>query len=57
MPNASPWLTDQGAMKPERLYEPPFTHINDQGVDGVFPNEEADRIVRILEEVRLAAVA
>jgi type I restriction enzyme R subunit len=50
-------LTDQGAMKPERLYEPPFTHINDQGVDGVFPNEEADRIVRILEEVRLAAVA
>jgi type I restriction enzyme R subunit len=50
-------LTDQGAMKPERLYEPPFTHINNQGVDGVFPNEEADRIVRILEEVRLAAVA
>lgn len=50
-------LTEQGAMRPDRLYEPPFTHISAQGVEGVFRDDEVDGLIRVLEEVRQCAAA
>ena len=50
-------LTEQGTMKLERLYEPPFTHINEQGVEGLFRHEEVDALVRVLNAVRRYAAA
>jgi type I restriction enzyme R subunit len=44
-------LTQNGAMDPGRLYEPPFTDLHAEGLDGLFDDDAADDIVRILREV------
>lgn len=51
------YLTERGAMDPRRLYESPFTDIDDQGVSGVFPLAEVQRIVKVLNDVRRRAAA
>ncbi|MEC5216168.1 type I restriction enzyme R subunit [Actimicrobium sp. GrIS 1.19] len=51
------YLTENGVMAPERLYESPFTDINPQGPEGVFPSPKVDQIVKVLAEVRIRAVA
>jgi type I restriction enzyme, R subunit len=51
-------LTDKGAMDPRRLYESPFTDLDDQGVSGVFPIQaDVARIVQVLDQVRGRAAA
>jgi type I restriction enzyme R subunit len=50
-------LTQQGYMPVERLYESPFTDANPQGVDGVFPPEQADELIEVLNGIRERAVA
>jgi type I restriction enzyme R subunit len=50
-------LTARGFMPLERLYESPFTDLNPRGVDGVFPSDQADELIRALEAVRQRAVA
>ena len=50
-------LTEQGAMDPRRLYESPFTDFDDQGISGVFPQTEVQKIVQILADVRGKAAA
>jgi type I restriction enzyme R subunit len=50
-------LTQQGYMPVERLYESPFTDRNPQGVDGVFPPDQADELIQVLNGVRERAVA
>jgi type I restriction enzyme, R subunit len=50
-------LTQQGFMPVERLYEPPFTDVNPQGVEGVFSPQEADELIEVLDGVRRRAVA
>jgi type I restriction enzyme, R subunit len=42
------YLTQQGIMDPGLLYEPPFTDLHDAGLDGIFPETEADRIIAIV---------
>ena len=51
------YLTERGAMDPSRLYESPFTDMNDQGVSGVFPQADVQRIVQVLSDVRQRAAA
>jgi type I restriction enzyme R subunit len=51
------YLTQNGVMDAGKLYEPPFTDFSAEGVDGVFKNQEADRIVSILEQIRENAAA
>lgn len=51
------YLTERGAMAPRRLYESPFTDIDDQGVSGVFPQAEVHKIVQILTDVQIRARA
>jgi type I restriction enzyme R subunit len=50
-------LTESGVMDPARLYESPYTDLNDQGLDGLFPPEAADELVAVLEEVKRRAAA
>jgi type I restriction enzyme R subunit len=49
-------LTQNGMMKPGRLYERPFTDLHSEGLDGLFRDEEADEIVRILRSINRNAV-
>ncbi len=50
-------LTENGAMEPKRLYESPFTDLDDQGVGGLFPQADVLQIVNVLNDVRLRAAA
>lgn len=51
------YLTERGAMDPRRLYESPFTDFDDQGVSGLFPQADVQRIVGVLNDVRRRAAA
>ncbi len=42
------WLTQHGVMNPYLLYEPPFTDIHTEGLDGVFNDDDADNIIAIV---------
>jgi type I restriction enzyme, R subunit len=50
-------LTRGGVLDPGMLYEPPFTGVHKNGLDGPFGDDEAERIISALEEVNLRAVA
>lgn len=51
------YLTENGVMEPDKLYESPFTDIHSQGPQGVFPLEQLDLIEGVLTEIRQRAVA
>ncbi len=51
------YLTQNGAMDPGLLYEPPFTDLHSEGLDGMFGDEGATRIIHLLEEIELKAAA
>ena len=51
------YLTQNGAMDPGLLYESPFTDLHDEGLDGVFGDDGAARIVHLLQEVEMRAAA
>jgi type I restriction enzyme, R subunit len=42
------YLTKNGVMDPGLLYEPPFSDIHHDGLDGVFGDKDADKIVSIV---------
>ncbi len=43
-------IAKYGAIEIERLYEDPFTLVDADGIDGVFPREEdADALVRVIQ--------
>ncbi len=50
-------LTANGVMDAARLYEPPYTYIHHQGVEGVFDSPQVDELISILEEVKNRAIA
>ncbi len=50
-------LTVRGIIEKRMLAEPPFTDVNDQGIFGVFDENDQDRIISIVERVnRNAAI-
>jgi len=51
------YLTERGTIDPERFYDSPFTDLSDQGISGVFAVEDIKRIVDVVREIRLAAIA
>jgi len=51
------YVTDRGVMDPRRLYESPFTDLDDQGISGVFPAGDVKALVQLLNDVRERAVA
>jgi type I restriction enzyme R subunit len=50
-------LTERGVLDPRRLYESPFTDIDDQGVSGIFELGDVKEFVRIINEVKARAAA
>lgn len=50
-------LTERGAMDPRRLYESPFSDLDDQGVGGIFSLEDAKVLVQVLRDVESRAAA
>ncbi|WP_188055647.1 type I restriction-modification enzyme R subunit C-terminal domain-containing protein [Oryzomonas rubra] len=51
------YLTQNGTMEPGLLYEPPFTDLHDEGLDGVFGDDGATKVILLLEEINLKAAA
>jgi len=51
------YLTQNGTMDPSLLYEPPFTDIHNEGLDGVFGDAGATKIIHLLEDIELRAAA
>jgi type I restriction enzyme R subunit len=49
-------LTANGHVEARRLFEPPYTDDAPQGVLSVFPEDDAERIVAVLNEVRERAL-
>lgn len=45
------YLTNNGTMSPKLLYEPPFTDIHFEGLDGLFMDDKADDIVHHLRAI------
>jgi type I restriction enzyme R subunit len=45
-------LTVHGVVTVEQLYEPPFTGVHQQGLDGAFGPQEADALVAAVEATR-----
>jgi type I restriction enzyme R subunit len=50
-------LVDHGIVDIGLLYESPFTDISPTGPDALFTTEQVNRIVQLLEEIRLTALA
>ena len=50
-------LTQNGIMAPALLYEPPFTDLHQDGLDGLFGDDRADQIVAIVESINQNAEA
>lgn len=44
------FISINGVMSLHSLFEPPFTHLHDLGVDGLFP-DRAGRIVKIIQQI------
>jgi type I restriction enzyme R subunit len=49
--NIITYLTKNGTIEPSMLFEPPFTDINDNGLNGVFEDNEAYKIISLVEHV------
>lgn len=50
-------LTQNGMMEPGQLYEPPFTGLHHEGLDGAFGDVDADAIVGIIAVINERAAA
>ncbi len=53
--NIIQYLTKNGVLDIDMLYEAPFSYIHSDGIDGVFDEQQADHIISILEQVNLNA--
>jgi type I site-specific restriction endonuclease len=49
--------TERGAWDTRRLYESPFTDLEDQGVGGLFALEDSKVLVQVLRDVKSRAAA
>ena len=43
------YLTDHGVVKPERVYESPFTSVAPQGPEDLFGPADVDRIFELID--------
>lgn len=51
------YLTKNGVMKADILYEPPYTNFNSDGLSGVFSIDDSHQIVAILNSIQENAAA
>lgn len=45
------YLNHNGTLDIDKLYEAPFSHIHSDGPDGVFADQQVDKIIEILDHV------
>lgn len=45
------YLTIRGIMEPDLLYEPPFTDIHCDGVEGLFADDSIDDLIHLIKEI------
>lgn len=45
------FLTKNGKIDPTKLYDAPFKNFHSLGVDGIFNEQQADKIFRIIEDI------
>jgi len=45
------YLTIRGVMEPDLLYEPPFTDIHCDGVEGLFADDSIDDLIHLIKEI------
>jgi type I restriction enzyme R subunit len=48
-------LTASGVVEPGQLYDPPFTGIHHEGLDGAFEDGDADAIIAVLADIKQKA--
>lgn len=51
------YLSKNGIIDKSMFYEPPFTDQNDQGIDGVFDINLKSKVVKIVDQINLNAIA
>lgn len=51
------FLSVKGTIDNKMLFDVPFTEINDEGITGVFPIEQATKVISILNEINRNAIA
>jgi type I restriction enzyme R subunit len=49
--NIITYLTKNGTIEPSMLFESPFTDMNDQGLIGIFEDNEAHKVINIIERI------
>lgn len=49
--NIITYLTKNGTIDKRMLFEAPFTHVHDQGLLGVFGQEDAGKIIQIIDSI------
>jgi len=49
--NIITYLTKNGMIDKQMLFESPFTHIHDQGLLGVFDDAEATKVIKLIDRV------
>ncbi|HET6559775.1 MAG TPA: DEAD/DEAH box helicase family protein [Prolixibacteraceae bacterium] len=54
--NIISFLTKNGTIDKSMFFEPPFTHIHDQGITGIFDDVQVGKIIRIIDQVNSNAV-
>ena len=50
-------LTRQGVMEAGQLYEPPFTALHHEGLDGAFGDADANAIISVIAAIKRSAAA
>lgn len=51
------YLTTNGVIEAEHLFSPPFTEISSHGLLGVFDNQQAQDLVKLIEEINANTAA
>jgi type I restriction enzyme, R subunit len=45
------YLVRNGTMEPKIMFDTPFTHINDQGIAGVFDKEMSKKVIELVRDI------
>ncbi len=45
------YLVRNGTMEPRVMFDTPFTHINDQGIAGVFDADMSKKVVELIRHI------
>ncbi|MEP3629185.1 MAG: DEAD/DEAH box helicase family protein [Hyphomicrobiales bacterium] len=45
------YLVKNGTMEPRAMFDTPFTHLHDEGLTGVFDDDQSENVVKLVKEV------